>query len=78
MNTDNITGPVNLGNPTENTIHEVAQMVLGLSPQPPEIIFKELPQDDPKRRKPDISRAISLLDWKPQEFVQNADMKWFY
>ena len=66
MNTEKITGPVNLGNPTENTIHEVAKMVQGLRPEPPNIIFKELPEDDPKRRKPDISLASSLLDWKPR------------
>ena len=72
MNTDNVEGPVNLGNPTENTILELAEMVRGLRPNAPEIIFKDLPQDDPKRRKPDITRANELLNWRPRVKLEHG------
>jgi dTDP-glucose 4,6-dehydratase len=58
--------PVNLGNPSEITVLELAKEILALVPErKSEIAFRELPQDDPKRRRPDISRAKSLLDWTP-------------
>ncbi len=58
--------PVNLGNPDEVTILEFAQEVLALSGSSSQIVYKPLPQDDPKVRKPDISRARQLLGWEPQ------------
>jgi UDP-glucuronate decarboxylase len=58
--------PVNLGNPDEVTILEFAREILALSGSKSEIVFKPLPQDDPKVRKPDISRARSLLGWEPK------------
>jgi dTDP-glucose 4,6-dehydratase len=57
--------PVNLGNPDEWTILECANEVQRLVAHPPGIVFKELPQDDPTRRKPDITRAMSILGWRP-------------
>ena len=61
-----ITGPINLGNPTEFTMIELAEMVIKLTNSKSEIVFKELPSDDPKQRKPDISRAQKELDWDPK------------
>jgi len=57
--------PVNLGNPGEFTMLELAEEVLALTGSNSELIFKELPEDDPKRRRPDISRAKAWLDWQP-------------
>jgi len=66
MNTpDEITGPVNLGNPEEFTISKLAELVLGLTGSTSEIRFERLPEDDPLRRQPDISLAKKLLDWRP-------------
>jgi UDP-glucuronate decarboxylase len=57
--------PVNLGNPYEFTMLELAEKVIALTKSKSKIIFLELPEDDPKRRKPDISKAQALLDWEP-------------
>ncbi|MGA7675411.1 MAG: UDP-glucuronic acid decarboxylase family protein [Rhizomicrobium sp.] len=66
MNTaDEITGPINLGNPGEFTIHELAERIIALSGSRSKIVFQPLPADDPKQRKPDISQARSLLGWSP-------------
>ena len=65
MNRDDVSDPVNLGNPGEYTILEVAEKVLGLINTPSVIIHRELPPDDPGRRRPDITRARELLDWQP-------------
>lgn len=59
-------GPINLGNPTEFSMLELAELVIELTESKSEIEFKPLPLDDPKQRKPDISRAQSELDWEPQ------------
>ncbi|NET03756.1 MAG: SDR family oxidoreductase [Symploca sp. SIO2B6] len=64
MNCDH-TGPINLGNPDEYTILELAQTIQNMVNPDAEIDFKPLPQDDPKRRQPDITRAKTLLDWQP-------------
>jgi dTDP-glucose 4,6-dehydratase len=58
--------PVNLGNPKEFTVKELAKLVLRLTNSKSRIIFKSLPQDDPRQRKPDISRARKLLNWSPK------------
>lgn len=58
-------GPVNLGNPYEFTMKELAEKVLALTNSKSQIIFKPLPEDDPKQRQPDISQAKSLLNWEP-------------
>ncbi|ACS81822.1 UDP-glucuronic acid decarboxylase family protein [Maridesulfovibrio salexigens] len=61
---DEVTGPVNLGNPTEFSILELAEKVIELTGSKSELIFKPLPGDDPKQRKPDITRAKEL-GWEP-------------
>ncbi len=58
--------PVNIGNPTEWTILECAQKVLKLTGSRSELVFKPLPQDDPMRRRPDISKAQAILGWTPK------------
>ena len=62
---DAVTGPVNLGNPGEFTMLELARKVLELTGSRSRIIHAALPQDDPRQRKPDITLAKTLLDWKP-------------
>jgi UDP-glucuronate decarboxylase len=62
---DEITGPVNLGNPGEFTIRELAETIIDLTGTSSRIVHAPLPIDDPKRRRPDISRADELLQWKP-------------
>lgn len=64
MNGDYI-GPVNLGNPGEYTILELAQMIQGMVNPSAELVYKPLPQDDPKQRQPDITKAKTYLDWEP-------------
>lgn len=63
---DGFTGPVNIGNPGEFTMLELAEKVLGMVGGTSKIAFRPLPQDDPKQRKPDISLAKSELDWEPK------------
>lgn len=66
MNTDdNFIGPINIGNPGEFTILELARKVIEMTGSKSEIIFKPLPHDDPKQRKPDIKLAQEVLNWKP-------------
>ena len=66
MDTPNdITGPVNLGNPAEFSILEIAQTVLDLTGSRSRIVHRPLPQDDPKQRRPDISEADRVLGWRP-------------
>jgi len=64
MNSDQI-GPMNLGNPGEYTILELAQKIQNTINPGAEIIFKPLPEDDPKQRQPDITRAKTWLGWEP-------------
>ena len=59
------TGPINLGNPAEFTIRELATLVLELTGSPSKLVFRPLPSDDPKQRKPDIRRADAVLGWRP-------------
>lgn len=58
--------PVNIGNPNEFTVLELAELIKSITGSSSELKFMPLPQDDPKRRRPDISRASKLLDWKPK------------
>lgn len=62
---DDVTGPVNLGNPAEFTIRQLAERVLALTGSASALIFRPLPQDDPQQRQPDISLAKQLLGWQP-------------
>jgi dTDP-glucose 4,6-dehydratase len=65
-NTEDVHLPVNIGNPHELTVLEIAEKVIKLSGSTSRITFKPLPEDDPKVRRPDISRAAQLLDWSPK------------
>jgi UDP-glucuronate decarboxylase len=65
MDQDQLVGPVNLGNPGEFTILELATMVKELTGSTSQIIFQPLPQDDPVRRRPDITLAKEKLGWEP-------------
>lgn len=66
MNVENFTGPVNIGNPGEFTMLELANKVLELAESKSKIEYKPLPQDDPMKRKPDISLAKEKLKWEPK------------
>ncbi len=72
--------PVNLGNPHEITIRELAEKIIGITGSKSAITFKPLPQDDPKTRRPDITRAKSLLGWQPQVTLDEGlriTIEWF-
>lgn len=71
MNTD-IMGPVNIGNPEEYSIKEIAHIIISLTNSKSPIIYKELPSDDPKRRKPDITLAKELLSWTPKIGIKDG------
>ena len=62
---DGVTGPINLGNPGEFTIKELAENVIDLTGSASKMVHKPLPQDDPRQRQPDITRAKEQLDWEP-------------
>src|SRR5215471_12405960 len=75
-----VTGPVNLGNPSEFTIRELAELVIRLTGSSSKIVSRPLPQDDPRQRCPDISKARDLLNWKPTVPLQEgllATIKYF-
>ena len=63
---DNVTGPINIGNPTEFTILELAKQVIELIGSSSRIVNRPLPQDDPRQRRPDISKAQDVLGWSPR------------
>ncbi len=65
MEQDEIIGPVNLGNPEERSIKEIAELIIKLTGSSSEIVYKPLPRDDPVRRQPDITLARAKLDWHP-------------
>ena len=65
MNQDKYIGPVNLGNPGEYKIKELAEMIIDLTNSDSRVEYKELPADDPKQRRPDITLAKEILDWAP-------------
>ncbi|TFH37806.1 MAG: SDR family oxidoreductase [Bacteroidia bacterium] len=66
MNTgDDVTGPVNIGNPKEMTIVDIARTIISLTGSESEITYKPMPVDDPLQRQPDISLALKILDWRP-------------
>ena len=67
MNTDDdFTGPMNIGNPDEFTIQEIAEKIVKLTNSSSQIVFKPLPEDDPKQRRPDISIAKEKISWEPK------------
>jgi len=65
MDAEDVTGPLNLGNPGEFTIKDLAQKVIRLTESKSELVFKDLPIDDPLQRCPDITQAKAVLDWQP-------------
>ena len=72
--------PVNLGNPNELTVRRLADMVLAMTASASRLVYRPLPVDDPRRRKPDIGRAIELLDWRPSIDLEQgleATIAWF-
>jgi UDP-glucuronate decarboxylase len=62
---DEVTGPVNLGNPGEFTIKQLAEMAIRMTGSTSKIEYRDLPEDDPKQRKPDIALAQRTLGWQP-------------
>jgi UDP-glucuronate decarboxylase len=67
MNTPpEVTGPINIGNPGEFTIRELAELVIELTASKSKLIFEDLPSDDPRQRRPDISKAKAVLGWEPK------------
>ena len=66
MNQDETIGPMNIGNPSEFTILELAEKVINLTGSQSKIIYEALPSDDPKQRQPDITQARQILDWEPK------------
>lgn len=76
MNTPHeITGPVNLGNPSEFSILELAHKVIELTGSSSEIVYKPLPQDDPKQRRPNIDLVKKLIDWSPKTSLEDGLLK---
>ena len=69
---DSVTGPINLGNPSEITIAEVAKMIVAVTQSKSNIRYMDIPLDDPKRRKPDIATAQKMLDWSPSLELENG------
>jgi UDP-glucuronate decarboxylase len=63
---ENLVGPINLGNPREFTILELAKLVIEKTNSKSKLVFHDLPQDDPRQRQPDISRARDQLGWEPR------------
>ena len=69
---EGVTGPINLGNPGEFTIKELAEQVIDLTGSPSNMVHKPLPQDDPRQRQPDISRAADQLNWAPKVALRDG------
>lgn len=67
-----VTGPVNIGNPAEFSMLELATMVIDLTGSRSRIVHGPRPEDDPKQRRPDISRAQDLLAWKPRTMLKDG------
>jgi len=72
---DKITGPINIGNPEEFTIHQLAETVVRMTGSKSKIVYHPLPSDDPLQRKPDISKARQLFGWEPKIKLDEGLMK---
>jgi UDP-glucuronate decarboxylase len=70
--TDDVTGPINIGNPDEFTMLELAAMVIELTASRSRIVHRPLPQDDPRQRRPDISKANDVLGWAPRTALRDG------
>ena len=71
----NINDPVNIGNPQEMTIEGMARTIITMTGSKSKIIFQDLPEDDPKVRQPDITRARTLLGWEPKVPLEQGLVK---
>ena len=71
-NLQGFVGPVNLGNPVEMTVRELAERIIRLTGSMSSLEYRELPMDDPVRRKPDISLAKKMLDWEPKVQLEDG------
>lgn len=69
---DTVHGPINLGNPIERTVRNLAELVITKTKSKSKIIFRELPQDDPRQRKPDITKARNILNWEPTTDIDHG------
>lgn len=69
---DTVHGPINLGNPIERTVRNLAELVITKTESKSKIIFRELPQDDPRQRKPDITKARNILNWEPKTDIDQG------
>ncbi len=69
---DTFTGPINIGNPMEVTIRGLAEKIINLTKSKSKILFKSLPEDDPKKRQPDISLATKKLGWEPRVKIDDG------
>ena len=72
---EDVTGPINIGNPEEFTIRELAELTVALTGSTSRIVHKPLPEDDPRQRQPDISLARTHLDWSPRTPLKDGLMK---
>lgn len=75
MMDSNVSGPINLGNPDERTIKDIANLIINISHAVSKVSYLPLPQDDPIRRCPDITKAKSLLNWKPSVTLEEGLIK---
>jgi len=67
--------PVNIGNPSEMTIKEIAETIIRMTGSKSNIVYKPLPTDDPRQRRPDITRARALLHWEPEVQLEEGLVK---
>ena len=77
---DEVTGPINIGNPGEYTIKQLAEMIIEITGSPSKLVYEPLPADDPTRRQPDITLAKKELDWEPKIELRDGLQKtidWF-
>ena len=72
---ERVTGPINLGAKHECTMLELSEKIIQLTQSKSKLIFKQLPEDDPKERQPDLTNAKQLLGWKPQVTLESGLMK---
>src|SRR3982751_1874669 len=67
-----VTGPINLGNPHELSIAEIAETIVRLTGSKSKLVFEPLPEDDPRQRRPDITQARTVLGWEPKTDVEEG------
>ena len=75
MNTENFTGPVNLGNDSERTINEFAKNILEITASKSKLVYLPLPSDDPTQRRPDLALAAEKLNWRPKTSLHDGLLK---